>query len=229
MAIKPEDRPKLIGLIVALLGVIVYVVVALVPRLAAAAAPAAHVDSPPPALTSASATTTAGQQTTGGDASAALPDEDNAPVPPAPSRDTFTPPAATVQRRAPIQPITPIPAPMGPPVMQGGMPQPGITGVGPAQVIAPPKPVLPPIELKGVILGDPSVAVIRVNTEIVERQAGEIIAGDLRLAKIADVGITVQDGKRYVPVTVGHMMPGTEGPNAPVAPVAAAEVAKTSP
>ena len=49
MAIKPEDKPKLIGLVVALLGVLAYVLIAFVPKLMGGAPEPSKSDSPPPA------------------------------------------------------------------------------------------------------------------------------------------------------------------------------------
>src|SRR4051812_42948713 len=97
MAVKPEDRPKLIGLVVALVGVIAYVLIALVPKMTAKAA-GAPTDTATP-VTAASATAPAGgapRPGGAGEASATLPDEDMAPIPPSPMRDSFTPPAAAI-------------------------------------------------------------------------------------------------------------------------------------
>ena len=229
MAIKPEDKPKLIGLIVALGGVLAYVLIALVPKLTAGASEAPHNDPPPPALTAASATAsgTTGQSGTG-EASAALPDEDSAPIPQPPARDSFTPPPA-----ASHAPMAVAAAPTGKPIAAAAKAWPmGIGPVIPGGVIAvpitglPPAAPLPSIELKGVIVGEQSVAVISVNGEVVERQTGEIIAAGLKLVKISEVGITVQDGKQYMPVTVGHAMtaPAAQAPP----PQAAAMLVKTT-
>jgi hypothetical protein len=220
MAIKPEDKPKLVGLIVGLVGVLAYVLIALVPKLMAGNQSNAHLDTPPPALTTASATSTTAAQTPAGDASAAIPDDDDLGVPPAP-RDSFTPPPTEGKPAIPGQPVLgpksgglagagPAPAaglmPIGIPGGQGG---PGALVQGPPVPIKPP---LPPIELKGVILGDPALAVISVNGEVVQRQVGDTISGDLKLAKIEDAGITVVDGKKCSKITVGHMMEGQNPP-----------------
>src|SRR5438105_3347477 len=126
MAIKPEDRPKLIGLAVALVGVLAYVLIALVPKLTAGATPAPHVDPPPAALTAASTTASPiPGQVSGTDASGVLPDEDSAPIPPAPSRDSFTPPPASHTPPPVAQaPAPPRPAPMAPAGSKG------VPGVG---------------------------------------------------------------------------------------------------
>jgi hypothetical protein len=225
MGIKPEDKPKVIGLIVGLAGVLAYVLIALVPKLMAGNQSNQHLDAPP-ALTAASATSTTAPQTAMTDPSAAIPDDDNLGVPP-PPRDSFTPPPTAAKPVMAGQP------PLGP--KSGGLPQsvsgpaPGLTPIGiagapgaPGSLVqgpqAPIKAPLPPIELKGVILGDPAIAVISVNGEVVQRQVGEIIVGDAKVAKIADAGITIVDGKKYVVVTVGHMMQGS-GPG--LAPAAA--------
>jgi len=223
MAIKPEDKPKLIGLILGLVGVLVYVLIALVPKLMAGNQSNQHLDTGPPALTAASATTTTGTQASAGDASAAIPDDDDLGVPP-PPKDSFAPPPTTGGPAAPGQP------PLGP--KSGGLPIaatsagsalmpigiPGAQAAPGALAQGPPAPVkapLPPIELKGVILGDPAIAVISVNGEVVQRQVGETIVGDLKLAKIADAGITVVEDKKYTKVTVGHLMEGSSPPAAP--------------
>ncbi len=211
MAINPQDRPKLIGLSVALAGVFGYVLFALVPRLMAGGGGVSHSDQPPPPLTSVSATTAASPAATS-DASAALPDQDMAPVPASPVRDSFEPPpaashpAAPAQQPAQVKPAAPtIVQPLGP-----GAPAPGPIAA-PAAPIAPPQPS---VELKGVILGEPAVAVISINGEVVLRQVGETIQGAMKLTKISDVGITVQDGKRNVSITVGHMMASATAPMA---------------
>lgn len=216
MAIKPEDKPKLIGLIVALVGVLAYVLIVFVPKLTAGGTEQAKSDAPPPALTTVAANTTtpATGQSPIGQASAVLPDEDNVPIPPPPARDSFTPPPALGNGPAGAgggNPGNPgKPAPIGPPApTKGGSASAGgVTAVaiaGTPTTPVPPAP-LPAIELKGVILGEHSVAVISVNGEVVQRETGDLISGGLKLAKISEVGITVQDGKRYLPVTVGHAM-----------------------
>jgi len=226
MAIKPEDKPKLIGLVVALLGVVAYVLIFLVPRITATATPAPKVDPPPP-LAAASATAPAGAPAVQGEASAALPDEDTAPIPAPPGRDSFTPPPASSHAPTPVNPMASAKLPNAPSVAVPGSP--AGPGIAPALIVGPPvPPPLPPIELKGVILGDPAVAVISVNGEVVQRQVGEVITGSLKLAKIAEAGITVFDGKHWVPVTVGHMMAGT-GPMANTTAVPAAAATSTAP
>jgi hypothetical protein len=227
MAIKPEDKPKVIGLIAGLVGVLAYVLIALVPKLMAGNQSNQHADAPPPALTAASATSITTAQAPAGDASAAVPDDDNLGVPP-PPRDSFAPPPSVAKA-----PNAPPPAlgqkpgapavataepggglmPIGMPVGPGGPPTPGTP--------APAKPPLPPIELKGVILGDPAIAVISINGEVVQRQVGDTIFGDLKLAKIADVGITVVEANKYTKITVGKMMDGS-GPPAQTASLTAA-------
>ena len=233
MSIKPEDRPKLIGLVAGLVGVLAYVLIVLVPRLTAGAAPAPKLD-PPAALTAASAPGQAPGAGTpaAGDASAALPDDDTAPVPAIVARDTFTPPPAT--------------APAPPPAPSPGMrPSPGpaqpLAPVGPGPLVfsppppapvqtpaAPVEPPLPPIELKGVILGEPSMAVISINGEVVQRQVGDTVVGGVKLTQITDAGISVRRGKKDVAITVGHMMPGTTLQGQP-SPAMVAQSAKTQP
>ena len=228
MAIKAEDRPKLIGLLVGIVGVIAYVLVVLVPKLSATAAPAPHTDAPT-TLTAASATVPAqSAAAASGDASAVVPDSDEAPIPAPPHRDSFTPPPMEGKGQLPTVPAPAAKqsAPAGPP------PGPGIaTGVmqpiaiqAPAPMSPPPAPALPPVELKGVILGDPSVAVLSVNGEVVQRQVGDTIVGELKLVKISDAGISIQNGKKQITVTVGHAMPGAAPMAQPAAPAAAAPV-----
>ena len=221
MAIKPEERPKLIGLVVALIGVVAYVLLVVVPKITASAAPAPRPDGPP-ALTAASAGTSGAGGAGSSEASGALPDEDIAPIPPSPKRDTFTPPSASghASPQAQAKPVQTVPHPVGP-VLPGG-PGAGLVPVGVA-----PAPVLPPIELKGVILGDPAIAVLSVSGEVVQRQVGDTIAPGLKLESITDAGISVQEGNKRVSITVGHMM-ANAAPQAQL-PAAPAVMAKAPP
>jgi hypothetical protein len=88
----------------------------------------------------------------------------------------------------------------------GGIGQPGALTDGFVQAVPLP---LPSVELKGVILGDPAIAVLSVNGEVLQLQVGETIAAGLKLAAISDAGISIQDGKKRISVTLGHMMSTT--------------------
>ncbi|HLJ54547.1 MAG TPA: hypothetical protein VKT77_05860 [Chthonomonadaceae bacterium] len=240
MAIKPEDKPKLIGLAVALVCVFGYVLIVLVPKLTAGASPAAHTDAPPPLTTAAAQSPAQPGPSANGEASAAIPDDETAPVPP-PSRDTFMPPPAGTPQPPPGQQVKAAAPSSSGPVLGPALPAgsaPGAAGPGgiaPAAVTIQAPPI-PSVELKGVILGNPAVAVLSVNGEVVERQVGDALAYGLRLAKISEEGIIVRVGKRYMNVTVGHAMLSTPPQGQPAAlqqpgavPVAQAQAAAPRP
>ena len=223
MSSKPEDRPKLIGLLVAIVGVFLYVLITLVPKLTGAQTAPPAAPAPPPALAAASVGTPGGNTalTSPSGTASPLPNEESDKVPPAPAHDLFTPPqgdksqplpgAPEAQPRRPVKAAAAISGPA--PTKPAGL---AATPVAPA---APAPPALPPVELKGVILGEPAVAVLSVNGEVVQRQLGDQIAGGLKLVKITEMGIVLQEGKKQIPVIVGHAMSTT----IPQAPAVAAE------
>jgi hypothetical protein len=75
------------------------------------------------------------------------------------------------------------------------------------QPVAPPP--LPKIELKGVISGEPSIAVVNVEGQTSYKQEGDALPGSLRIARISEAGIVLRHGKRNIVLEVGH---STEAP-----------------
>jgi hypothetical protein len=221
MSSRPEDRPKIIALIAVIACVLGIVLFTTITRLLAAQSGAPQAGTPAAPLTTASATGTgSGTPQNLGGASAPLPDDENDPAAPTSEHDSFTPPAgadllsatpAPVAKPGPAAAPTP-PAFAKPAGFGPGMPPPGSVSVVP---VAPP---LPMVELKGVILGDPALAVLSVNNEIMEKQVGDRITGDLKLIKITDAGILLTDGKKKFPVAVGHGMPSTAPQAMPATP-----------
>ena len=215
MNIKPEDRPKLIGVGIALLAVVIYLVFGVFPKLLGAKSP----DALPAASQTAALTDTpqvsAGSQAptvTGAPASASPltdgSDLEKGDIPIA-KRDSFKPPvagAATTPFGAP--PTLQASKPSVGPVVQPAMIFPGGPVGGPIGAA----PIQPPqlnVELKGVILGEPSIAVLSVNGEVSERLEGDHLGGALVLKRISEGGVTIQDRNKSFPVTVGHFMPGS--------------------
>lgn len=196
----------MIGLLVAIVGVIVYVLITLVPKLTGAqSAPPAEPAAPPPALASASVSTPTGTAAANQQAATTAPlsDDETAAIPAAPAHDSFTPPVGDKSHPPPTPPASQ-PAPAAKPAASAPNGAGGAAGGG---AVAPPAaPALPSIELKGVILGEPAIAVLSVNGEVVQRQMGDQIASGLKLIKIAETGIVLQEGKNQIHVMVGHAM-----------------------
>ncbi len=133
-------------------------------------------------------------------------------------RDPFTPPLAA-RTAQPTRVAYPVRRPLTPaprrtndlaPLLPGGD-----LAVRPAGVPAPPEP---PIELKGVIPGDPAIAVVNIGGEVHYKQEGDSLGAGLRIARITEAGAVIQRAGRNVVLDVGHTLPQAPAPSPVVAP-----------
>ncbi|HXG24599.1 MAG TPA: hypothetical protein VNJ09_08610 [Chthonomonadales bacterium] len=234
MGIRPEDRWKVAALVVAIVMVVGYTFYNVSSRLS----PKQEVA--PPATTSVQAPVGPGVALTtpsspSSDTDEAIPARNPNPADldvesgaiTASGRDPFKPPVPTVvgppaQPPPPTKPPSPsVTARPSEPMLQiwsepsGRMPG----GIGPVLVSPPAAPV---IELKGVIPGEPAIAVVNVGGQTVTRQEGEMVAEGYFIAKITEAGIVLKRGKRNILLNVGHSTQpeGTSRPGPPTpAPV----------
>lgn len=229
MGIRPEDRWKVAALIVAIAAVVGYTVYNVMSRLSPrkGVVPPATTLAQAPASPGVALTTPSGPSSATGEATPARnpnpadldvesgaitasgrdpfkPPVPTVVVPPAQSPPPATPPAPSVAARPPEQAL-PIWSEQG-----GRIP----SGIGPVFVSPPAAPV---VELKGVIPGEPAVAVVNVGGQTVTRQEGEMVADGYFIAKITEAGIVLKRGKRNILLNVGHStQPGANAaPRAP--------------
>lgn len=229
MKLNAKDRPKIIGLAFGILGVIVYMVFAVVTRLASYAP--LPTTAPPPAnnasmqtnpVPTPTPTNPTARNNNGAQGPILNPPIDDLDPDQAiqPSSDKFKP-ATPSKIEHPDNPFTPAAKPnpsAGPP---GKAVTPGNPGASPAGTVpvklgpgaAQPAVaiILPALELKGVIPGDKAIAVFSINGETVNLQAGEAIDANIKLAKITEEGVTVKIGKKYIRMAIGHFLSGVPG------------------
>ena len=210
MNVADQDRPKVIILTLAIVAMVAVAVVRLYPLVSRSGASA-----PAPAA--------AGQQTASTQAGAQLSPEDAlearqtmleqleaSDTPPGPAgRDPFRPPPGAVstaqaaaRQAAPPQverrrPEDSLPSGVFQPT-NPGLPE---LGSRPAPVAMPP---LPQVTVRGVISGDPAVAILTLDQQTFHKMEGEPLGGGLILARITDYGVVIKYGKRNYPVDVGH-------------------------
>ena len=208
MTIKPEDKPKMIGLGVAIFGVIAYLLITFIPKIGGDK-PA---DSTTPGATPASATV-ATPATNAVDP--AMSDLESDIVPPQPRTDIFQPPRGSA--KPPEKNITSEMKPNSAPTSTAiDPPLPGMSGGTINQPPAPSSGMMsipvpapgPPILLSGVMVGAGSnpLAVISLNGVTYYRRTGESI-GSLKIHSIQEAGIVVQEGTKLTPILVGHTLP----------------------
>jgi len=228
MTVRPGDIWKIAALLVLIAGVAAYGVWSVLqrsrppapaPQTLTAGAPAAPFGTP------------AGVETTPR-AQPGIADLDaNSPPPPASTRDPFRPPVPTAVATPPQAPAYRVGARSrrteSPPVWAPPpLPQPGgPLGLAPAEVAAPPAPA---IELKGVIAGDPAIAVVAVEGQTTYRQEGELVAGGWSVARISEAGVVMKRGRTNRILPVGHAMRAAD-PKAPDAPSPPAAVPSPRP
>lgn len=220
MTVRPADKKwvaLLSVLIVAVLGWIPYYLLVVRPAPAAPQQPATDPEAqkmaaPPPAPGAATASLTPAQE----NALLELYSDLNPPLPV--TRDPFKPPVAAalppeLQNNPPARsaqtnaPAAPRPNMAREPVYQP-LPDAFPPGRITVQPVAPPP--LPKIELKGVISGDPSIAVVNVEGQTSYRQEGETLPGNLRVVRITEAGIVLRHGRRNIVLEVGHSTEATQ-------------------
>lgn len=130
----------------------------------------------------------------------------NQPEPrPTPTPQAPPKPSGSIQQasRNTVQPgVQSLPG-MGnqPALVQGG----GV--IQPQLYVAPaPPPPPPPIELKGVITGEPPVAVVYVNGEMLHKQKGDLLAEGLKITRISEEGIVISYYEKSYAIAVGRTL-----------------------
>ena len=198
-SIKPEDRPKMIGLITAIVFMGCYFIFVVAPRLSGAQ-PAPEATLPAAVVTPATGagvTPPASGQTKAGPSVIAPPTSESAESKPPPNavHDPFTSPAAGASR-LPVGPLTIVPI---------GPPAPAALS---AAVKAPPAPKViepvPAMSLLGVADGDSPVAVFDIGGLTVEKVPGEMVAGGFHLKAVDAEGVLLQKAGRRVRLAVGQ-------------------------
>lgn len=216
MNYSPEDQKKLVGLGIAIVLVLVYGVVFVLPgmskktpvRAATPQVTQTSLTTPPPTNTEAGTETAS-------PALSALQDDPNAPL--TPSRDPFTPPAGAIAPAGASKTPPPPPARVAPATTPGPsvMPlsaRPSAMPIAPtvrpplatAPIVAPPPAV---VELKGVVLGQPDVAVLSIDGQTFYKKEGDRLPDGQLLLKIAAGGILLKYGPKRVLLEVGHAYP----------------------
>ncbi len=215
MSIKPEERPKLIGLVSAIGVVILYFVFAVIPKLSAAQSKPTLPDG---AASSATAGAAAPAPAAGVPPAAGGPAVPAAPGPPdgvlLASIAKADPPPAPVAARDPFDsavttPIGAAAAPVpAPPAHAAAVPAPAVTASrsGPAAPPAlasghgEPVPVAPPpaVTLMGVVAGHPAIAVFELDGAAEELHEGDLLKGAYRVVTIDENGVLLGlNGKRF--------------------------------
>ncbi len=201
---KPEDRPKVVVLSIAILITVVFIVYTIIRSISPPKA-AVAVARPGPA----SATTTAPpRQLNPSDMN-----ESTASIPSA-TRDPFTPirpsilpgqayasarPSSRVSSAKPFVMNRPTPPTTVQPILPPVTIQPGL-GFNP----------VPSLLLKGIITGTPPVAVIQVGDQTFYRRPGESIIGGWTIKRINDSGVFLQSGQRSLLLTIGGSVSSSE-------------------
>ena len=209
MTIKPEDKPKMAGLGVAIVGVLAYLLITFIPKMAGEKPPETTV----PNATQASVA--GGTPAPAAGVDSVMNDLESDIVPPQPKIDIFQPPRGSA--KAPDKNSTPgfqtgSQPPMNTmvdshlPGLGGTITQPSPSAPGTMTI---PVPVPgPPILLSGVMVGagNSPLAIISLNGVTYYRRMGESI-GNLRIHSIQEAGIVVEEGTKLVPILVGHTLP----------------------
>src|SRR5579884_4523182 len=238
MTYRPEDRKRLIGLGAAIVLVLGYGVVFIIPR----AVGSSH-GTPRPAAPTIVPASLPGAQAAVGVPGTAQPTPDKTAVaqdlsvPPPAERDPFEPPVAArpVNRFLAAPHLAPRrPAPPGPSVLPRDT-RPKLAAIAPpvpaaAPTTSPTPPEQPVIELKGVVLGQPTIAVLRLDGQIFDKKEKERLRNGWLVEHIAETGVVLKAGTRRITLEVGHAWPpakaGQETPAPPtVAPAAEPPVA----
>lgn len=227
MVNRPEDRPKVIALSIAIAFLILYFFFSVVPKVlesgkTQAPAPvtsAPHADATPPAtpVGSISTGTPVAMATgaTGAGRSPSLDAEANTTGGsfPAAPRDPFQPPVPTEPAGAPRSGVAPVkPASFHAASIIPTTPLPNIgasisgAGTEPLKVMPAPPPPLPDVTLKGVMPGNPAVAVLAVAGQTLSLQEGEEMSPGVRITHIAEAGVVLQQGKNRFILEVGHTL-----------------------
>ena len=224
MNVSAQDRPKVVILTVAIVAMVAVAVARLYPLLSGGGAA-----TPAPAASSQPTSTQAGARLSPEEALEArqtmLEQLEASDTPRGPAgRDPFRPPpgavstAQAVARQAPTPPVERSRPVGGLPSGEYQPPSPAFPDLAsrPAPVALPP---LPQVTVRGVISGDPAVAILTIGQQTFHKMEGEPLGGGLVLARITDYGVVIKYGKRNYPVDVGHSVQPERSPASGSAPI----------
>ena len=230
MKIKPEERPKVVGLAIGIALVLCLFGVNVFPRLlphgphgelllganrpttsASTTAPLPAVTTPPtPAAGSSSSVGAAATTAAGGAVAAKSPAGTAATaqalVPTATTPDPFWRPLALS-----IQAQKPNSVPVRTPVV--GLPKPSVFKPGFSPTSSPVKlapiapPPMPEVALQGIVQDETAIAVLEVGGQTRFMKAGETLEGGWSLSRIQTATIVLRQGRREVILTLGQSLP----------------------
>jgi hypothetical protein len=236
MAIRPEDRGKILLLSVAIVALTGYFIAAVLPRLInrdgdiPVVATAAGYSAARPSSVPAEQAAGASIQEFPSQSPLADLDVENSPPGPA-TRDPFRPPAPVrlakteVPGASPPR-VTPPPTLLREqahlnalPLLRGSSSLLfGSRSVAPAEIGPPPVPL---VQLKGVVMGNPTIAVMSMDGQTFSKQVGERIAMGWSVASISEAGIVLKGYRESIVLGVGHSTEGYQNRMnpAPAAPL----------
>ena len=210
MVNRPEDRNKVFALGASIVVTILYFLFGVLPRLLHGTP---GVTSPGPSDSQTNTQTPPPASITTAEPGAPLSTPiaqlaGNVGNPPVVTSDPFKPPYSTVVPNR--NGTAPNRTPGGPLPGPGASPTIGIanntTGFKPLPL---PMPI---VELQGIILGDPSVAVLRVGDQTLYKHEGEKLQAGILLKRISENGIELIERGKRVQVEVGHATAPEGGP-----------------
>jgi hypothetical protein len=202
MTTKPEDKPKVIALGVALVAFVLYFVVFVIPKITGSAAKA---DTPTKPKTPVEGTAAASGANETNPASVELYADLEEPTP-----HLFDPFQAPVEiAETPIKFVAATTVPKPAPAAGAGVPSvgfmPGVPG-HPAAAKAQP-PSWPDIELVGVIPGEPAVAVLKVGDRTFHGYVGDKMQGGVKITRISEIGVVLHFAGKEVSLSIGQETP----------------------
>jgi hypothetical protein len=221
MVIKPEEKQKAIVLGLGLVGVLLYFVVFVIPKLGGPKADPAEAAAAEQAAATAAAAAAAQAAPVAGTTTTAAPidlyADLEAPIPA--TSDPFSPlipPAG----EGPVVPIRQAPA------MQSFAAN-NLSGkLGVAPVLPPSWPL---IELQGVVPGEPAIAVLKVGDQTYHKHEGDRLDSGVVIARITEAGVILQLDKRNISLEIGHSTEPVKTFRNAVTPTAQAPLLTTTP
>jgi hypothetical protein len=228
LTIRPEDKPKVIMIVVGIVAMNVFVFSRIIGGAKASPAPNDNKQANTPANP---ATANAG----GGGKIAALPGGDiktwnrdeTAPLPLAP--DPFRPVPGTVSSVSDMEVGTPKPKPQ--PIVHSAPPiytrLPNVrrergtrtTGILPPMSVTfsgantAPKEPIPDIEVKGVIMDDKAMVVLRVGSQSTYKNKGDRLQGGVIVENVTQEGVTLRIGNERRTLAPGQSLKASEQPH----------------
>ncbi len=219
MRVAAEDRTKVAFLLVAIIALLCYLLMVVLPQwLARIDASSAAVGDRSGQRKSASTDS----RTTFADSTAVSPEADvldiDSSVPVPSTRDPFRPPAGIAGAAIRVTGDT---APVRYDNRRPDMRLPGglnrFEGMESPLSIARVERPTPTVELKGVIPGDPSLAIVNIDGQLFYKYIGESVGDGWAISRITEAGILLRQGQSTLDLQVGHTVkPAAMPPPAPV-------------